>query len=58
MSLEILLAGQKNVIVTCVYRSPGSNVDVFSEYIEQLFTDISMRKSIFVCGDVKDEVTR
>ena len=40
------------MIVTCVYRSPGSNVDVFSEYIKQLFTDLSMRKSIFVCGDV------
>ena len=58
VTIEILLAGQKNVIVTCVYRSPDSNVDVFSEYIEQLFTDLSMRKSIFVCGDVNIDILK
>ena len=30
-SIDILLSGHRNIIVSCIYRCPGSNIDTFSE---------------------------
>ena len=34
-----------------VYRTLGSDIDQFCESIVQLFTDVMLSKSTFVCGD-------
>ena len=48
---RIGLKKYKNIIVSCVYRTPGSDVDLFCESLEQIFTDVVPRKSMFICGD-------
>ena len=40
-TIEIQVSGYRNIIVSCIYRSPGSDVKVFSEHVEQLFLDLS-----------------
>ena len=35
----------------CVYRTPGSDVDLSCESLEQIFSDVMPRKSMFICGD-------
>ncbi len=37
----------KNVIVSCLYRTPGSNINDFSEIIYDLYSELSV--SIFFC---------
>ena len=41
-TIEIQVSGYRNIIVSCIYRSPGSDVKVFSEHVEQLFLDLSL----------------
>ena len=36
-TIEILLSGHRNIIVSCIYRCPGSNTDIFTEHLLQLF---------------------
>ena len=53
--LDILISGHRNIIVSCIYRCPGSNTDIFSEHIVQLFFELTMRKRVFLCGDFKEQ---
>lgn len=50
ITIEIIMDKQKNIIVSCVYRAPSSNVDTFRETMEDLFAK-SEQKVIFICGD-------
>lgn len=45
-----LFNNKKNTIVTCVYRTVGSDVEVFNNWLEKTFSTIG-NKSIFICGD-------
>ena len=36
VTIEIDMEKKKNVIVTCVYRTPGSKVEVFNDRLEEL----------------------
>ena len=47
------LKKHNNITVSCVNRTPGSDVDLFCESIEHIFTDVVPRKSMFICGDFK-----
>ena len=40
-----------NVIVSCIYRTPGSPLDTFCENLELNLSDVKSIKTIFVCGD-------
>ena len=51
VSIELQLQGCKNVIVSCVYRTPGSNMEQFTEYIEQYMKSINSNKTVYMCGD-------
>ena len=35
------------IIVSCIYRTPVSDLDIVYESIEQLFTEVTPNKSIF-----------
>ena len=57
-TLEILISGHRNSIVSCIYRCPGSNTDIFSEHIVQLFFELTMRKTVFLCGDFNIDILK
>ena len=57
-TIEIQVSGYINIIVSCIYRSPGSDVTVFSEHVEQLFLDLSLHKSIFLGGDINIDILK
>ena len=40
------------------YRFPGSDVTVFTEHVEQLFLDLSLHKSMFLCGDFNIDILK
>lgn len=50
VSIEICNNQRRNTIITCVYRTPGSSIEVFNNWIETTFSHIS-KKSLFICGD-------
>ncbi len=47
--VEIILEKKKNVIISCVYRAPGSNIETFKN-TERLFAK-KYHKDVFICGD-------
>ena len=50
--IELCINKKRNVIVSCVYRTPGSNVDIFNEHLEIMIRKVSNpNKSMFLCGD-------
>ena len=61
-SIEMLLSGHRNIIVSCIYiyiyiyRSPGSNTGTFSEHVVQLFVELKMRKTVFLCHDFNIDI--
>ena len=61
VTVELDLKKHKNITVSCVYRTPGSDVefvDLFCESFEQIFTDVVPRKSMFICGDFNINLTK
>lgn len=50
ISIEICNNKKKNTIISCVYRTPGSSLEVFNKWIEATFT-LTFNKSILICGD-------
>ena len=55
---RIGLKKHKKITVSCVYRTPGSDLDLFCESIEHIFTDVMPRKSMFICGDFNIDLTK
>ena len=51
VTVEIKCEKSKNVIISCVYRVPGSNIDTFEDKMTEIFNSISNNKHLFVCGD-------
>lgn len=50
ITIEILNEKKKNITVSCLYRSPGSSLDFFIDWVEKTFSTIS-NKTVFICGD-------
>ena len=50
LTVEFSMENKKNVIVSCIYRAPGSNIDICKEWMEKMYT-MSKQKVIFICGD-------
>ena len=51
VTIESGMQKRKNIIVSCVYRTPGSDIDIFCEHMDQLLTYANPSKTKFVCGD-------
>jgi len=49
ISCEIILEKSKNIVVSCVYRTPGSSLDIFNKKMDSLFNNPN--KVHIVCGD-------
>lgn len=50
ITIEISMERIKNMIVSCVYRKPGSSIDIFMSNMERLFTTTTQKVN-YVCGD-------
>ncbi|XP_024116978.1 uncharacterized protein LOC112138628 [Oryzias melastigma] len=50
ITIEVCNESGKNVIVSCIYRSPGSSLEVFSDWMEKMFHSQN-NKILFICGD-------
>lgn len=44
-------------MVTCVYRAPGSNLDVFRDSLEELMNKLSENKTYMIRGDVNIDLS-
>lgn len=55
LTIEICMEKNRNVIVSCIYRAPGSNIVTFSEWMESVFSKIG-NKTVFVCGDFNIDI--
>ena len=58
ITIEIMISGHKNVIVSCLYRTPGSNTNDFSEIRYDLYSELSVSKTIFICGDFNLDILK
>lgn len=41
----------KNILVSNIYRKPGSNIDMFKEKIAEIFSNSNNKKMGFICRD-------
>ena len=51
VSIEIDTTKGKNIIVTCLYRPPGTNIDIFNDHLENLLSLVKQNKIHFLVGD-------
>ena len=49
--VELTIKNHTNIVVSCMYGTPGSNLDTFCENTEHILSDAKSIKTIFVCGD-------
>ena len=50
--IELGVGKGSSILVSCIYRSPGSCINSFCEDLKPLFQDVlNPRQSIFLCGD-------
>ena len=51
LTLEIELEGKRNIVIMCVYRTPGTNIDMFKDNLEELMNKLNENKTCLICGD-------
>lgn len=51
LTIEIEMKKQRNIVVTCIYRTPGSSITTFNNKLEQLLFGINENKVSIICGD-------
>ena len=50
ITIEICEEKNKNVIISCIYRAPGSSTEAFKDWIGEMFSKTN-QKVVFICGD-------
>ncbi|KAL7373405.1 hypothetical protein ABVT39_006045 [Epinephelus coioides] len=45
VTIEIVLERKKNIIVSCIYRTPGSNIDLFRDWMEENFSRVILKEA-------------
>lgn len=50
ITIEICKEKTKNVIISCIYRAPGSSIEIFKDWMEEIFSKV-IHKTVFICGD-------
>lgn len=52
LTIEIHIKKADNIIISCVYRTPGSCLDTFSEKLAAMFRNSNDKKKVqIICGD-------
>ena len=58
VTVELAIPNKNNIIVSCIYRKPGSNIDTFCENVERIFENNPHNKTIFLCGDFNIDILK
>ena len=51
VTVEIETERGSNIIISCLYRTPGSNIDMFTDKLEGLLQNLNHKKSYYLVGD-------
>ena len=51
VAVELNMPKMRNVIISCVYRTPGVQLDTFCESLESIINGMNINKAIYICGD-------
>ena len=51
ITVEIQIPNTKNIMVSCMYRPPGGNIEIFNEHL-QILLDSVKHKNYILCGDM------
>ena len=51
VTVQIDMEKRRNVLVPCVYKTPGSKVEAFNDSLEELLSKVKEQKIFIVCGD-------
>ena len=51
LAVELVMDKGKNIVISCIYRKPGSPVDSFIDILDNLFSSLCKRKNVYLCGD-------
>ena len=58
VTVELNMRKMKNVIVSCMYRTPGANVGAFCESLDNILSDIKSKKTMYICGDFNIDILK
>ncbi len=50
MTIEIYKDKNKSALISCIYRTPGSSIELFRDLMKEMFIK-KCHKKIFICGD-------
>ena len=56
VTVEIFFENAKNVMITTVYRTPGSCLDTFNATLDSMFGRVNTTKVHIVCGDYNVDI--
>ena len=51
ITVQVKINCSKSVFVSCIYRAPGSNIDIFIDHLSNVFSNRVINKSFYLCGD-------
>ena len=51
VTIEVEAERGSNIIISCLYRTPGSNIELFTEKLESLLQKFNHKKSYYLLGD-------
>ena len=58
ISLEIVINHTRHINISCIHRTPGSDLAYFTNKIEELFTSENERKTFFLCGHFNVDILK
>ena len=58
VTVELNMRKMKNVIVSCIYRTPGANVRAFCEALDNILSNIKSKKTMYICGDFNIDILK
>ena len=51
VTVELCINKKYNIIFSCIYRTPGTNVDMFTQQLDLMIKSIkNTKQTIFLCG--------
>lgn len=48
LTIELCMEKSRNIIISCIYRAPGTSIEVFTEWIECMFASKSNKDVFYV----------
>ena len=58
VTVEIEMEKRSNIIVTCIYRKPGSVIETFTDALEDILSKVNENKTLFLCGDTNVDLLK